>query len=60
MYVCLCNGHTDRQIREAAGEGGKVSAVYRRLGSRPRCGKCVAHVKAVLSAAAGEEQPSEG
>jgi len=52
MYVCLCHGFTDRQVRalpEAA--CGSTSSVYRALGVRPRCGKCVPMVKALVRAA---------
>jgi bacterioferritin-associated ferredoxin len=41
MYVCLCNGYTDRQIRNSASGCATVADVYRSLGSPPRCGKCV-------------------
>ena len=41
MYICLCNGYTDRQIRSTAASCATVSDVYRALGSPPRCGKCV-------------------
>ena len=41
MYVCLCNGYTDRQIRSSASGCATVADVYRSLGSPPRCGKCV-------------------
>jgi bacterioferritin-associated ferredoxin len=41
MYVCLCNGYTDRQIRACAAGCDTVADIYRSLGSPPRCGKCV-------------------
>jgi bacterioferritin-associated ferredoxin len=41
MYVCLCNGYTDSQIRSTASDCATVADVYRSLGSPPRCGKCV-------------------
>ena len=44
MYVCLCNGYTDRQVRKAAPQCMTVADVYRTLGAPPRCGKCVAMV----------------
>jgi len=53
MYVCLCNGFTDRQVRalpEAA--GGSTAGIYRALGVRPRCGKCVPMVKEIVRTAA--------
>ena len=36
MYVCLCNGITDRDFRaHAADENCTVSTVYRSLGTKP-------------------------
>ena len=49
MYVCLCNGITDRDFRaHAADENCTVSTVYRSLGTKPRCGKCVPYVRQLL------------
>ncbi len=46
MYLCLCNGFTDKQTRHAV-EGGcdSVSKVYRHFGCRPQCGKCVPEIR---------------
>ena len=49
MYVCLCNAITDRDFRaHAADQDSTVSMVYRSLGTKPKCGKCVPHVKQLL------------
>jgi len=49
MYVCLCNAITDYDIRaHAVDENCTVSAVYRSLGTKPRCGKCVPYVRQLL------------
>src|SRR3546814_470602 len=49
MYVCLCNGFTDRAVREAlAGGAGSVAHVYRQLGCQPQCGKCGIHIRGML------------
>lgn len=49
MYVCLCNAVTDRDFRRHAGaEDGTVAAVYRALGAKPQCGKCVPFVRQLL------------
>jgi bacterioferritin-associated ferredoxin len=49
MYVCLCNAITDREFcAHAADEGCTVAAVYRSLGTKPRCGKCVPYVRQLL------------
>jgi bacterioferritin-associated ferredoxin len=52
MYVCLCNGFTDKQVR-AAGSGCSVAGVYRSLGVQPRCGKCVPMVREILQEGQG-------
>ena len=49
MYVCLCNGLTDRDLRSHAIAGGcSVSMVYQACGCRPQCGKCVPFVRQML------------
>jgi bacterioferritin-associated ferredoxin len=42
MYVCICNGHRERDIRAAAKTGLSCAvAIYRQLGKPPRCGRCL-------------------
>jgi bacterioferritin-associated ferredoxin len=49
MYVCLCNGFTDRQVRDVSTAAcGSAAAVYRELGVQPRCGKCVPMVREMV------------
>ena len=49
MYVCLCNGITDRAFQTQVDCGDRtVSMVYRSLGKKPQCGKCVAFVHELL------------
>jgi bacterioferritin-associated ferredoxin len=46
VYICLCNGFTDGQVRSVCQERqGRVSDIYRALGCTPKCGKCVQLVK---------------
>jgi bacterioferritin-associated ferredoxin len=41
MYVCLCRGVTDSQIREAVSDGATTSRmVSERLGTATQCGSC--------------------
>ncbi|WP_437735893.1 (2Fe-2S)-binding protein [Sorangium sp. So ce1335] len=41
MYVCLCMGVCDREIREAMNEGAcSVSEVMECTGAGTRCGSC--------------------
>jgi bacterioferritin-associated ferredoxin len=50
MYVCLCKGITDTQIREAASQGASsLSQVRRQLGIATCCGKCAATAKEILN-----------
>jgi bacterioferritin-associated ferredoxin len=48
MYVCLCNGLTDRDVRAGCESGCSVAMVYRSLGCEPQCGKCVPFVRQML------------
>lgn len=49
MYVCICNAITDRDVRaQAQGECSTVSAIYRSLGTKPKCGKCVPLVRQLM------------
>ena len=41
MYVCLCKGITDNQIREAVENGAtRFGQVRKELGLAAQCGKC--------------------
>lgn len=54
MFVCLCNGFTERQVRECLrDEAQSVAGVYRSLG-KPQCGKCISHVREMVEAARSE------
>ena len=49
MYVCICKGITDSQIREAASQGASsLSQVRRQLGVASCCGKCAATTREIL------------
>jgi bacterioferritin-associated ferredoxin len=46
VYVCLCNGFTDGQVRSVCQEQQRrVSDIYKALGCAPKCGKCSRLVK---------------
>lgn len=52
MYVCLCHGFTDTQVKRAVAEGRRsVSDIYAALGGKPRCGRCVDEVRAIAACA---------
>jgi bacterioferritin-associated ferredoxin len=54
VYVCLCNGLTERDIRAAARSladstgSGSVDEVYRRLGGAPVCCACIETAQAII------------
>lgn len=49
MYVCMCHGITDRQIREAVGEGvASMRELRAELGVASSCGCCAQYAKQLL------------
>ena len=49
MYVCICNGVTDHQIRQAAEAGCRSMAeLTMRTGAGATCGSCVEMAGALL------------
>lgn len=49
MYVCLCNGLTDRDVKGAVASGiDAVSDVYQSLGAAPQCAKCTVHIREII------------
>jgi len=40
MYVCLCKGITDGQIRAAVENGASIRDIRDQLGVMTECGKC--------------------
>ncbi|CAD5109175.1 bacterioferritin-associated ferredoxin [Zestomonas carbonaria] len=60
MYVCLCQGVTDGQIREAIYEGCcSYRDVRENLGVGTQCGKCACLAKQVVRETLGEVQSSQ-
>lgn len=52
MFVCLCNGHRDSDIRQATESGLRcVRAIYQSLGGAPRCGRCLPHARNLIAEA---------
>lgn len=51
MYVCLCRGITDRQIKAAIDDGAKhLGHLRKQLGVATQCGKCACTAKELLEA----------
>lgn len=40
MYICLCNGLTDKQVKEVLHGAKTVDDIYERLNAQVNCGKC--------------------
>ena len=60
MYVCLCQGVTDGQIREAIYEGCcSYRDVRESLGVATQCGKCACLAKQVVRETLGELQNNQ-
>jgi bacterioferritin-associated ferredoxin len=58
MIVCSCNVLTDRQIRatldaERAARPRTAGQLYKCLGCRPECGRCLATIQRIMSDHAG-------
>ncbi|KAF1709622.1 (2Fe-2S)-binding protein [Pseudoxanthomonas sacheonensis] len=57
MYVCICNGVTDHQIREAATSGVRsVAELTMRTGCGATCGSCLETAADILDAHAPERR----
>lgn len=55
MYVCICKGITDQDIRAAVENGASSMRDLRKhLGAATQCGKCTYVAKEVLSEALSE------
>jgi len=49
MYVCLCKGITDRQIKAAINDGANsIGQLRKALGVASQCGKCSATTREIL------------
>ena len=49
MYVCLCHGVTDREIREAADSGvNSMRQLGKELGVGTQCGRCACSAREIL------------
>ncbi len=56
MYVCLCKGITDSQIRSAVDDGAtSLRHVRKQLGVASQCGKCSCLAREILNNAVQEK-----
>lgn len=55
MYVCVCNGVSDREVRAAIDAGATtVRELCTQLPLANRCGRCADAVRELLDAAGGD------
>ncbi|KGE02554.1 bacterioferritin-associated ferredoxin [Pseudohaliea rubra] len=60
MFVCLCNGITESQIRAAASTGiSTLEELTEHLGVASQCGQCGAMAQAVLEEGGGMAIPED-
>lgn len=49
MYVCLCNGYRESELRDMARQGYSVAEeAYEAMGDGPCCGHCVDFAQDIL------------
>ncbi len=49
MYVCLCNGYRDSELRRLAQDGVSCAVeAYRSLGKGPCCGRCLETAQQII------------
>lgn len=49
MYICICKGITDSQIRDAVNNGASsLRKVRKQLGASSQCGKCGIMTKKIV------------
>lgn len=52
MYVCICNGYRERELRDAVLRGARsVEEAYAALGAPPCCGTCVEEAQRFIAEA---------
>jgi bacterioferritin-associated ferredoxin len=60
MYVCLCKGVTDRQIKDLASQGVRcVTEVGRCSGAGTRCGSCRSTISKILESEPASATPAQ-
>ena len=56
MYICICKGITDGQIRQAVSNGAaSIKDLRKQLGVASQCGKCACLAKNVLNEASSDD-----
>ncbi len=59
MYICICKGITDRQIRQAVNDGAaSLKDLRKQLGVASQCGKCACLATNVINEASADDNSS--
>ena len=59
MYICVCNGITDQEIKACVAQGASCMAdLQRELGVATRCGRCQTYAQEMLSEAQCPAEPA--
>nr|WP_010133092.1 bacterioferritin-associated ferredoxin [Microbulbifer agarilyticus] len=60
MYICICKGITDRQIKDAVHDGStSIKALRRQLGVSSQCGRCAELTKEIIDETMSAGMPPE-
>jgi len=50
MYVCNCNGITEKDVAQAIENGcARAEDIYEKCGKQPQCGRCIDRMRANLA-----------
>ncbi|GAA5215734.1 (2Fe-2S)-binding protein [Corallincola platygyrae] len=56
MFVCICHGITDTQLKQAVADGAeRLADVKRSLGVATQCGNCACKAKQVIQVALDDQ-----
>jgi bacterioferritin-associated ferredoxin len=63
VYVCVCNAYRESHVRDIIRQTSGETAVtpeeiYAKLGSNPRCGRCLVQVKNMIESRTEEARQS--
>ena len=58
MYVCLCNGYSETQLRALARDGlDRAEAAFEALGAGPCCGSCISLAQQIIDSELAPSPP---
>lgn len=61
MYVCICNGYRETELRDIAREGvASALDAYHALGNGPCCGRCLDCAQQIIDQAREIPAPGPG